>query len=175
MAEMNSQVVEDNASFRQGKVPAAKQHGETALLGSSIDSPCPGPVHSLRIGGDDEAFVFQGIEAVDHSFIDHRVTVSGREPVLQPETRDVLEISGVMGYEGQVVNESHRGDQEVNRRDFDAAPPELNPDLAKLVGAISAIFQEADLFGQQLVNTLQKPCRIRTLVCPNQQLRKYHR
>ncbi len=48
------------------------------------------------------------IEIVDQRGLDHEVPVgSGLEPILQPEAGDVLEVGGVVGDEGQVVDQGH--------------------------------------------------------------------
>ena len=57
----------------QGEVPGAKQDGKPVLLGPTIDRPCPGTDHSLRVAQDDEGFAFQRIELVDHPLLYHVV------------------------------------------------------------------------------------------------------
>jgi hypothetical protein len=70
----------------------------------------------------DQLLALQRFEIVDQPGLDHEVPVGSRlEPILQPETGDVLEVGGVVGDEGQVVDQRGGADHEVRGWNLDAA------------------------------------------------------
>ena len=117
----------DSRTSPKGEIPAAKKHGEPVLLGPTIDGPSPGTDHPLRIGENEQFLAFQRVKAVNHPGLDHALLFgSGREPILQPETGDVLEVGRVVCHHGEVMHEGGRADHEVHRANHNA-PPQQAP------------------------------------------------
>ena len=111
-----SLAVESSRGFsyfsRRARFPLQEQFREAVFLGPVIDGRCPGPDLPLGIGEDDAALAPLGFQSVDHRGLDPGLpSGSGREPILQPETGDVLKVCGIVRHHGQVIDEGCRPDQ----------------------------------------------------------------
>jgi hypothetical protein len=60
---------------------------------------------------------------------------SGREPVLEQQVGDILEVRCVVGHQRQLMREGDGGDEKVHGADRDPDPLELDSQLSELFGA----------------------------------------
>ena len=84
--------------------------------------------------------------AWDHfSLADGCLELSGSEPVVEPQVRNVLEVRGVVGHQRQVVDKSDRSNHQVHPTHRYSLLEQRSPDLAELVGSTARQNRERQL------------------------------
>ena len=92
-------------------------------------------------------------------------TDSWRQPVVQPQAGNVLKIRGVVGHEGQVVDQGDGGNHQVRCRHRDSLLKEATTHLAKLFRTSMVVIQHLNVV-EQVGDVLEQRRRIGDVVCP---------
>lgn len=100
--------------------------------------------------------ILREYDPFDHTRIDAMLLLySWLEPILQPQTGDVPEIRRIVRYESNIINEGHRADHQIDRRNLNAASPEFNSDSAKHVRTIHVEVEHPNFSQEHFINILQ--------------------
>ena len=96
-------------------------------------------------------------------------TPSGREPIFQPETRDVLKISRVVCHKGQIVDQGDSGNHQVRCWNRDALLKQAATYLVKLFRTVVIEIQYLDVV-EQVGDFLEQWTWIADVICPGIEL-----
>lgn len=81
------------------------------------------------------------------------------KPVIQSQSRDVLEVAGIVRDECQVMDARHSGNQQVGPTYGDASPQHIAAQLTKLDGTIAIKIEHEDVGKQFRFNAVNKCLR----------------